>query len=811
MAVRPTGSVSGDSKVIEGRRIHVRGLVQGVGFRPFVWHVATELDLSGWVRNDAAGVEIAAEGDPVRIRELVARLRSDAPRHARVDAIRVDLVPARGERGFAIRTSASGARGAACMAIGPDTGVCAQCLEELFDPASRHWRHPFITCTHCGPRFTLTHGLPYDRARTSMARFPMCVACAREYADPGDRRFHAEPVCCPECGPRLRLHDGNGTVQVGDPIAQVLAWLRGGAIVAIKGLGGFHLACDARDAQAVARLRARKERERKPFAVMGANVASFRRIARIDDAECALLESDERPVVLCARAAPPSAPCARGEPGSSASVEAGGGAERGIADGIAPGLQTLGLMLPSTPIQWLLFHEAAGRPAGTAWLRMPQDLLLVMTSANLGGEPLVADNDEAAERLAGDPPIADAILDHAREILVRCDDSVRSARSFVRRARGFVPQPIRLPRAGPSIIAFGGGYKNTVCVTRGDEAYVSQHIGDLDNAATVRFLERTVEHLLGVVDVVPAAVACDLHPDLASSRLAAGFAERAGIALIPVQHHHAHIAAVLAEHRREEEDALGLAVDGVGLGTDGGVWGGELLQLRGARCDRIGHLAPLGLPGGDRAAREPWRMAAAELHRMGRGDEIGRRFPAQPGAQMIADMLARGLHSPPTTSLGRVFDAAAALLGVCEIAAYEGEAAMQLEGLACSLSPAHLPEGKMGRAEGDLWRMDRDGSLDLLPLLAFLADCRDPARGAAVFHVTLARALAEWVIRAAERTGIPVVAGGGGCLLNSLLGAALRDHLRDGGLTFLEARQLPPNDGGLSLGQAWVAMQTVGS
>ena len=798
--------------MIEGRRIHVRGLVQGVGFRPFVWHVATELELSGWVRNDASGVEIAAEGDPARIRELVARLHREAPSHARIDAIRVDPVPARGERGFVIVASATAdapdtaridsAPGAARIAIGPDTGVCAQCLEELFDPASRRWRHPFITCTHCGPRFTLTHGLPYDRGRTSMAAFPMCAACAREYADPRDRRFHAEPVCCPDCGPRLRLHDGKGNVQVGDPLANALASLRGGAIVAIKGLGGFHLACDARNPQAVARLRARKERERKPFAVMGASVASFRDIARIDDVERALLESDERPVVLCRY---PGG--ATGSPSPAEAGEGGGeGLKNGIADGIAPGLQTIGLMLPSTPIQWLLFHEAAGRPAGTGWLHMPQELLLVMTSANPGGEPLVADNDEAAERLAGDPPIADAILDHDRGIAVRCDDSVRSARGFVRRARGFVPQPIRLPRSGPSVLAFGGWYKNTVCATRGDEAYVSQHIGDLDNAATVRVLERTVEHLLGILDVAPTAVACDLHPDFPSSLLAAGFAERNGIALIPVQHHHAHIAAVLAEHGREEEDALGLAVDGVGLGTDGGAWGGELLRLHGVRCDRIGHLAPLGLPGGDRAAREPWRMAAAALHRMGRGGEIAHRFAAQPGAQTIADMLARGLHSPPTSSLGRVFDAAAALLGVCENAAYEGEAAMRLEGLAGTRMPAARPHA----GAGDFWRIDPDGTLDLLPLLAYLADCRDPARGAAVFHAALARALADWVIRAAERTGVTLVAGGGGCLLNSLLGAALRAHLQEGGLSFLEARQLPPNDGGVSLGQAWVAMQTVG-
>jgi hydrogenase maturation protein HypF len=453
-------------------------------------------------------------------------------------------------------------------------------------------------------------------------------------------------------------------------------------------------------------------------------------------------------------------------------------------------------MLPYTPLQYLLFHEFAGRPAGLGWTDSPQPLALVMTSANPGGEPLVTGEDEAQHRLAG---IADAFVTHDREIAVRCDDSLvrseRGAPAFIRRARGYTPAAIKLPADGPSILATGAFLKNAVCVTRGDEAFLSQHVGDLDNAPTCRALEETATHLLRVLDVEPEIVAHDLHPDFHSTRFATAFACGCGIPAIGVQHHHAHIAAVVAEHGAGAP-VLGLALDGVGLGADGGAWGGELLRADVGSMTRLGHLRALALPGGDRAAREPWRMAASALHALGRSDEIMRRFDA-PGAGTIAQMLERGVNSPPTSSAGRWFDAAAGLLRVRAVSAFEGQAPMLLEGLADRHGPvAPLASG---------WALGEDGTLDLLPLLAALADCDDAAFGAALFHSTLVAALAEWVRAAARRSGIDTVALGGGCFMNRLLATRLRAQLARLGLTVLEARQAPPNDGGLALGQAAVA------
>ncbi|RTL47956.1 MAG: carbamoyltransferase HypF [Rhodocyclaceae bacterium] len=793
------------------QRIRVTGLVQGVGFRPFVWRLAQELELKGWVRNDARGVEIAAEGDARHLQSLLLRLKSDAPPLARVEDVQAVAAQPEGRAEFVIAESGGGA---ATTAIGHDTGICNHCLAEMFDPAGRRWRHAFITCTHCGPRYTLSRGLPYDRARTSMAGFPLCADCGKEYADPADRRFHAETACCPNCGPQLRLLDWHGEAVAGDPIAETLRRLKVGDIIAIKGLGGFHLVCDARNGDAVARLRQRKQREEKPFAIMAANVASLADRVVLDAAALALLHAPERPIVLlkkraCADAALP---------------------------GVAPGLAWLGAMLPYTPLQWLLFHEAAGRPAGTAWLQGPQALTLVMTSANPGGEPLVTDNDEALVRLSG---IADAFLLHDRDIVVRCDDSVvrviddsvRPARSaqgevegqateshqgpstssgrteeeerlalpsfqFIRRARGYTPRPIKLAAAGPSVLAVGGGLKNTVCVTRGDEAFVSQHIGDLDNAAACGFFEETVAHLLDVLQVRPEIVAQDLHPDFHSSRYAGTYAERHGLPLVGVQHHHAHIAAVAAEHQHSGP-LLGLALDGIGHGSDGGAWGGELLRVDGSDFRRLGHLHELPLPGSDRAAREPWRMAAAALHVCGRDDQIAGRFAHQAAAPTVAQMLARRLNTPLTSSTGRLFDAAAGLLGVRDIAAYEGQAAMLLEGLAEGVCISPLEAN---------WVNAETGALDLCPLLAALFDEDDARRGAALFHTTLAAALAEWVIAAAEREQIKTIALGGGCFLNQILTSKLRSQLNDAGLRVLEAQRIPPGDGGISLGQAWVAL-----
>ena len=763
---------------VDARHIRVGGIVQGVGFRPFVWRLAHELELCGWVRNDSAGVEITAEGPAARLEELVARIASDAPPLARIDSITAREVCPAGHAGFAIAASVASR---CATAIGPDTATCPACLAELFDPRNRRWRHAFITCTHCGPRYTIATGLPYDRSRTSMAPFAMCADCAREYQDPADRRFHAEPIACPNCGPRLRFLGRDGVDTGGgpgaDPIAQTLQRLRAGEIVAIKGLGGYHLACDARNPRAVAALRERKAREAKPFALMVANRASLGGIARADAAAGRDLESAERPIVLLPKDPPAEATLA----------------------GIADGLDHVGVMLPTTPIHWLLFHEAAGRPPGTAWLAAPSREVWVMTSANPGGEPLVTGDEEALRRLGG---IADAYLQHDRAIAVRCDDSVRvggDAPRFLRRARGYTPQAIRLPAAGPPVLAFGAGMKSTVCVTRGDEAFLSQHVGDLDDAATVAFLEECAQHLCALLEVEPQRIAHDLHPDFPSTRLAWRFAAERGASTVAVAHHHAHVAAVAAEHRRTGP-LLGLALDGVGLGPDGEAWGGELLEVTGTTCRRLGHLATLPLPGGDRAAREPWRVAAGALHRLGRGAEIPMRFARQSAARGVVELLERDLRCPATSSAGRWFDAAAALLGVAETARYEAEPAMRLEALA-------RRHGAVPAAAS--WRIDPCGRLDLLPLLETLADWRGtPEHGAALFHATLAAALCALALDAAAAHDRDAIALCGGCLCNGLLRDALSTGLSAAGMQVLHAQRAPPNDGAISLGQAWVALAT---
>jgi hydrogenase maturation protein HypF len=759
------------------RRLRVRGQVQGVGFRPFVYRIATECRLAGWVRNDSSGVEIEIEGPAASLSSFEVRLASEAPRLAHIVSLETGDLPAVGDvEPFRILASGGGTGGAH---VTPDTAVCPDCLAELFDPGDRRWRYPFINCTHCGPRYTITRALPYDRPNTSMAVFPMCAACLAEYGNPLHRRFHAQPNACADCGPSLALLGANGRpLDCRDPLAGTLALLRDGAILAIKGLGGFHLVCDAANANAVATLRERKNREEKPFALMVANVASAARHARIDAAQRRALESPERPIVLLERRDP-----AADQPA-----------------GVAPGLAMLGVMLPYAPLHYLLFHESAGRAGGLDWLDAPVDLTLVCTSANPGGEPLVIDNDEALRRLGG---IADAFLMHDRDILVRCDDSLAQVRGgalrFIRRARGQTPRAIGLARSGPPVLALGAYLKNTVCVTRGDEAFVSQHIGDLDNRPTCRALEETAMHLLDVLDIQPAAVSCDLHPDFESTRLAERLAAERGLPLLRVQHHHAHVAAVMAEHRLARP-VLGLALDGVGLGPDGSAWGGELLRVGPGGFERLGHLAPIALPGGDRAAREPWRVAAAALHAMGRGEEIARRF-GNPAAPAVRQMLERDVRCPGTSSAGRWFDAAAGLLGLKEVMGYEGQAAMLLEGLAAahgSVDP--LPDV----------RLSDDLVLDLLPLLGRLADTNDARLGAALFHSTLAWGLAEWVAAAAARTGIEDVVLSGGCFMNRVMAIDLGQRLAAAGLVVHEACELPPNDGGIAAGQAWVTLMSDG-
>lgn len=737
--------MGGEATARDGRRLrlHVRGAVQGVGFRPYVYGLATRYRLGGFVANDSHGVVIEVEGE--RASDFVAALPLEKPPLARIDEISVQPVGAVASDGFYIRGSEQGRVSTRIVA---DAATCEECLRELFDPASRFYRYPFVNCTHCGPRYTIAERLPYDRATTAMKRFAMCAACAADYADPDSRRFHAEAIACPQCGPRL----SHG-------IAEIAAAIAAGQIVAIKGLGGYQLLCDARDDEAVARLRQRKHRDQKPFAVMVASRDDVGGIADASAAELALLETTARPIVLMT-------------------------SHRRLAGAIAPKLSRIGVMLPVAPIHHLIFEvlNTAHQGPGESWA-------IVATSANPGGEPLLIDNHEAELRLSG---IADLVVTHDRDIVTRADDSVAMVvagrTQFIRRARGYVPEPVRLARTVPPILAIGAALKSTVTVMRGSEAFVSQHIGDLDTAEGVRFFEETVSHLLSTLDVEPVVVAHDLHPNMASTH----FAEASGRRLIAVQHHHAHAASVMAEHGVTGA-ALALVLDGFGHGSDGGNWGGELLLCEGATFRRLGHLAPMKMAGGDRAAREPWRMAASALHGLARGNAIATRFAAQPQAARLHALLDQP-GVPVTTSAGRLFDAAAGLLGLCQVQSYEGEAAMKLE--ARVRSPCSMKDG---------WSIE-DGVLSLFPLLARLAaEDIDPVEGAGLFHGTLAAACVDWIGRAARETGVTTVALSGGCFLNAILSSEIERGCIAAGLLPLLPRQLPPNDGGLSLGQAWIA------
>jgi hydrogenase maturation protein HypF len=718
-------------------RVRVRGAVQGVGFRPFVHGLATRYDLAGYVLNDGEGVLLEVEGEGADA--FVKALEREPPPLARVETLDVTAVRPTGGCGFEIRDSVASA---VRTRIVPDAAVCDDCLHELFDPASRFYLYPFTTCTHCGPRFTVTRELPYDRPQTSMTGFQMCAACARDYQDPAGRRFHAETIACPACGPHLS-----------HSVATIAEALRSGQIVALKGIGGFHLMCDGRSERAVAELRRRKRREAKPFAIMVADEAAAEQFAAPSPAERRLLALRARPIVVMRR-------------------------RQALAPSVAPGLDRIGVMLPYAPVHHLLFAALPHCPA------------LVATSANAGGEPLAVDNEDAQQRLAG---IADLIVTHDRSIVARADDSVMAfidgAPAYIRRSRGFVPEPIDLGEDGPAVLCLGGHLKATLTLTRGREAFVSQHIGDLDNAETIRFYQDTARRLLDVLDVVPEAVACDCHPDFHSTR----FAETLGLPLLRVQHHAAHLASVAAEHRLTGP-ILGVALDGYGMGDDGEAWGGELMLVESARWRRLGHLAPLALPGGDRAAREPWRMAVAALAALDRLQEAAQLFPEQ----SLAGPLARALLGPVTTartsSMGRLFDAAAGLLGMRLRQSYEGQAATEMEALV--REPRELPGG---------YRIEH-GMLDFRPLLAALIDLRgDFPAGAELFHGTIVAGLAEWAGAAASELGLTKVALGGGCFMNRVLAEGLSSALHGRGLTPLLPRALPANDGGLSLGQAALA------
>ncbi len=768
-------------------RIAVAGVVQGVGFRPFVYNLAARLGLKGWVLNHSGGVTIEVEGPTDRLDALVAALRAEAPPMARIESLTFEELPPAGHTGFEIRSSEEHV--GAYQLVSPDTATCADCLHEVLDRSDRRYRYPFTNCTNCGPRFTIITSLPYDRQRTTMRAFRQCPDCQREYENPADRRFHAQPNACPVCGPRLSLIAGNARPAVGaglppddgpDAVARAARMLREGAVLAIKGLGGFQLACDATNARTVAALRARKQRPHKPFAVMVTDLAAAREHCSVSAAEERLLSGPEAPIVLL--------------PWRDSSS---------VAWEVAPDQCYLGVMLPYTPLHHLLLRDA-GCP-------------LVMTSGNLSEEPIAAQNDEAMERLA---PLADAFLLHDRAIEARYDDSVwfvpevagEPAPQPVRRARGYAPYPVRLPFEGIPLLACGAHLKNTFCLARDHYAFLSQHIGDLENLETLEHWERALELYRRLFDVQPAAVAVDLHPDYIATRLGRELAAREGLPVVQVQHHHAHLAACLADSGWRPEDGLviGVCLDGTGYGTDGHIWGGEWLVGNYSGFQRHGALEYLPLPGGDSATRHPWRTAAG--YALALLDEIPAGvIPAEAPdgtADVLRQQVRRGLNAPLTSSMGRLFDAVAALVGVGSTITYEAQAAIALEMLAtraCRADESSIGEGYPFDVElvGGLW------TVRLAPL--FIALLGDVARRenagliARRFHRTVQRMTVALCLRIADETAISVVALTGGCFQNRLLLSEASAALRAQGLRVLVHRQVPANDGGLSLGQAAVA------
>ena len=793
------------------RRIRVRGIVQGVGFRPAVYRLASERGLGGWVLNDAEGVLIELEGLPERIDDLLAALRESPPPLAQVTSIECAEAAPRGETVFGIAPSAGGEKTAL---ISPDMAICPDCLRELLDPRDRRFRYPFINCTNCGPRYSIIMDIPYDRPKTTMRAFAMCPPCRREYEDPADRRFHAQPNACPVCGPRLTLVDARGgPVACDDPVRAAREALLAGRIVALKGLTGFHLACDARSDAAVRELRRRKGRDQKALAMMAASVEAAARRAAVGPAQRRLLESRERPIVLLRKRA-----------------------DHDLSALVAPASPYFGLMLPYAPLHYLLF-EGDFPP-------------MVMTSGNLSEEPICREDDEAVRRLAG---IADLYLVHNRPIQTVCDDSVmmvqRGRPLMLRRGRGFAPRPLALPVEAPEpILAVGGELKNAVCLVRGRQAFVSQHIGDLKNALAAGYFEATVEKMERLLEVRPAVIAHDLHPGYLSTRYARRRGAAESVRLVAIQHHHAHIAGVMAENGLAGE-TIGLAMDGTGYGPDGTIWGGEVLRASAARFERLGHLAYVALVGGDAAIEHPVRIAWAYLvqvygaedalgHRVGRVAVVGEK-----DLRLWAEMMAKGVNSPPACGLGRLFDAVSVLADVCSDSSYEGQPAVELEAaaegapddiapydygiigggmgaaslgghpsaeagfLAATRRAACPGEGRSGAAAPEGW------VIDTLPVIrGVVADVeagRPRAEISARFHATVAAMLAAAARRARSDTGLSRVALGGGCFANDRLVRTLAPRLEADGFEVFVHCDVPPGDGGVALGQAYVAAAQV--
>ncbi|MBV8781552.1 MAG: carbamoyltransferase HypF [Phycisphaerae bacterium] len=755
---------------MERRHIEIHGTVQGVGFRPFVFGLATRLKLSGFVRNSTGMVQIEVEGDSERLNDFCHRLQSDAPPLARIEKFNWDHQALVGDVGFRIQDSVPTAGGA--VVITPDVAICDDCLTELFDPANRRFRYPFLNCTNCGPRLTIVTGSPYDRAKTTMASFPMCPECEAEYHDPANRRFHAQPTACAKCGPRLIAVDSEGRpVAVDDPVRWMADVLRRGGIGAIKGLGGYHLACDARSDAAANELRRRKHREGKPFAVMVRDLAMAQSLCQASDDEAKLLVSPLRPIVLLEKRC-----------------------DIRLAATITPdGNPTLGVMIAYTPLHHLLLHELDGTP-------------LVMTSGNRSDEPIAYQEPDVFERLRG---IADAFLTSDRAIHVRCDDSVtrvwRDVESPIRRSRGYAPQPIRLPvSCDLPVLAVGGQMKNTFALGRWNQAILSHHLGDLEHFQAMCAFEKDVALYEQLFDVHPQWIAHDLHPDYASTRYALKRAAMNGSKLIVVQHHHAHMASCMAEHGVTEL-VIGVCFDGTGYGSDGTVWGGEFLVGDLHSFKRVGRLRCVPLPGGEAAVHEPWRMTLAHLRDADcecpnflRRIEAGRR-------KTVERMIERRLNSPLTSSMGRLFDAVAALIGLRDTVDFEGQAAMQLEWLA-ETAPAqdgHYPWEISPVGEGGLLEIDSR------PMIQAISGERTaavaPAAIARRFHETLVKVTVDACSRIAKTSGTRKIALSGGVFMNRLLCLETEAALENEGFLCLRQTRLPPNDGGISFGQLAVA------
>ena len=766
----------------------VTGVVQGVGFRPFVYALARELGVVGFVGNDSSGVFIEAQGDPLVIAQFVARIRTDAPTLAQIDDVIVQERSPLAEGDFVIVMSHDQSR-AQTTNVPPDVATCGDCLAELYDPQTRWFRYPFVSCTNCGPRITMVTGLPYDRPFTTMADFALCEDCRREYDDPTNRRFHAQSTACAACGPHLFFRSGEDpttTVDGEDALRAAISMLLRGEIVAVKGIGGYHLAVDAENPHAVARLRRAKRRSDKPFAIMVNDVETAHGLVVLSDETTALLNSLAAPIVL--------APLAENDHA------------RAVGDGAAPNNGSLGVMLASSALHHLLFttvDHVSGASLTT----------LIMTSGNLSSEPLCTDVEEAQRRLGN---IADGWLHHNRRISMACDDSVvrvvNAAPMPIRRSRGYAPLPIRLPLHSSPALAVGGELKTTICVAEGHRAVMSQHIGDTENLETLALLGRTAEIIADITRISPRVVVADAHPGYLSARWARTYAEAVGASFHTVQHHHAHVASLLVEHGVEPDQAvLGVAFDGTGYGTDGSIWGGEFLLGSYSSVTRVGHLKPIALPGGDAAIRRPLRSALAHLSGasirwseaaavMANSDQVERG--------VIQRMIDTGTSCTPTTSVGRLFDAVSSILGVCHDASYEGQAAIELEAVARG-SSGHDASWRMDVVETDDGLVLDPGSL-LRSAVASLGAGGDAAAAAYAFHSALADGVLEVARRVRDVRGVSLVGLTGGVFQNALLCELVSGKLTDRGFTVLTHRVVPPNDGGLALGQIAVAAANEG-